>query len=858
MAPPWVAGPSADGKAARRRVADRARVSPSRLIRGARRVGISLGARLPPRLAGAVVRNPLFDAAWYRSTYPDIAATGVDPERHYRLHGVREGRDPNAIFRTRWYQETYPDVAAGRLGPLDHYHLQGWREGRDPGPGFCTEAYLDRYTDVRANGRDPLLHYLRHGHEEGRDPLGGRIGRREVPSGPAFRALLVSHDARAAGAQRVILNVGRSLVMDFGFGVETILLGAGPLDGDFAQLGRVHRLSDPDRDPAEERRLLEGIHASGCETAFVSTVVSGSLVAALADAGFRVVSLVHELPGVIRGLKMEERARTLAQRADVVVVPTRTVLAGLEEVAGPVAGRVVIRPQGLYSRPRPVADRDEARRALCRRLEVAPDARIVLAVGHADLRKGYDLFLQVAIRTLARSPDTVFVWVGWNDPAAHDWTLHDLRVLGIEDSVRLVPDVEDLEPFYAGTGILLLPSREDPFPSVVMEALARGIPAIAFADATGSAELLERGCGVVVPYLDVDAMAGAVADLLADPERRDALGRTGAGIVAAEHDWTDYVTELLALGGRKRRRVSVVVPSYDYAEYLAGRLESIYAQTVTPYEVIVLDDASTDGSLALLERLRSERGWDLRIVPNGMNSGSVIRQWQRGVEMARGDLVWIAEADDLADPGFLAALVGHFDDDAVVMAYSQSRSIDAEGTIITGDYLADLASIDPVRWTRSWVRPGSEELAESLAIRNTIANVSATLMDREALRAALDDLGDEIGDYRAAGDYAVYARLLTRGLLAFEAGPLNSHRLHERSVTSGSYGRRTIEEVARVQHEIRARVTVSPQVRAMADAHLRALCSVFRLPTELAATIAAEEEARREGAPGRAPGDPAG
>ena len=67
--------------------------------------------------------NPLFDGAWYQETYPDVTASGMDPYRHYRRHGAREGRDPSPFIDCDWYLATYPDVAGVGMDPIDHYVL---------------------------------------------------------------------------------------------------------------------------------------------------------------------------------------------------------------------------------------------------------------------------------------------------------------------------------------------------------------------------------------------------------------------------------------------------------------------------------------------------------------------------------------------------------------------------------------------------------------------------------------------------------------------------------------------------------------------------------------------------------------
>jgi hypothetical protein len=141
------------------------------LVRSARRAIARLAVRrVPSVILPYVWHNPLFEADWYRERYPDVRASRLAPERHYRRHGVAEGRDPGPYFDTSWYLAHYPDVASGRMDPLDHYHLFGAWEGRDPGPLFRTRWYLALNPDVREAGIDPLLHYVRHGAHEGRLP----------------------------------------------------------------------------------------------------------------------------------------------------------------------------------------------------------------------------------------------------------------------------------------------------------------------------------------------------------------------------------------------------------------------------------------------------------------------------------------------------------------------------------------------------------------------------------------------------------------------------------------------------------------------------------------------------------------
>jgi len=137
----------------------------------------------------AELRNPSphFDTAAYLDRYPDVRELGPNPLYHYLRHGEREGRkisplfarpngiDPAAIvassplFDAEWYRISYPDVEADGVDPVAHYLNRGASELRNPSPHFDTAAYLDRYPDVRELGINPLYHYLRDGEREGRE-----------------------------------------------------------------------------------------------------------------------------------------------------------------------------------------------------------------------------------------------------------------------------------------------------------------------------------------------------------------------------------------------------------------------------------------------------------------------------------------------------------------------------------------------------------------------------------------------------------------------------------------------------------------------------------------------------------------
>ena len=228
-----------------------------------------------------------------------------------------------------------------------------------------------------------------------------------------------------------------------------------------------------------------------------------------------------------------------------------------------------------------------------------------------ELRKGPDLFVQVAQRLLSDplaadlAPNTWFVWVGHHfDPHLVHWVLHDARTRGLEDRVLFVGACQDTAPYFMAADLFALTSREDPCPTVILEAMESGLAAVAFRDSGGAAEVL-GDAGIAVPYLDVNAMAEAARDLLRDPARRTAMGQGGQTKIRERFTWSRFMGDFLDILEKdynyqrsQRLKVSVIVPNYCHARFLEDRLSSIFEQTLPPHEIIFLDNASTDESVA--------------------------------------------------------------------------------------------------------------------------------------------------------------------------------------------------------------------------------------------------------------------
>lgn len=219
-------------------------------------------------------------------------------------------------------------------------------------------------------------------------------------------------------------------------------------------------------------------------------------------------------------------------------------------------------------------------------------------------------------------------------------------------------------------------------------------------------------------------------------------------------------------------KVSIVVPNYNHAAFLGRRMDSILAQTYTDYEIILLDDASTDGSRKVIEAYRDKA--NIRIQYRESNSGNTFVQWNAGVRMARGEYIWIAESDDYSSNRFLEKLVDILDQNpSVGLAYCQSYKVD-ESDRVVGMQTAYAADLDVNHWRQSYVNRGVDECVRYLVMKNTIPNASAVIFRKSVYEA----VGGADEDSVLSGDWKLWVDMLRVSDVAFTSMLLNYQRFH--------------------------------------------------------------------------------
>jgi glycosyltransferase involved in cell wall biosynthesis len=217
--------------------------------------------------------------------------------------------------------------------------------------------------------------------------------------------------------------------------------------------------------------------------------------------------------------------------------------------------------------------------------------------------------------------------------------------------------------------------------------------------------------------------------------------------------------------------VSVVIPNYNHAKYLKQRIDSVLNQTYQHFEVIILDDRSTDNSVQVIEAYRNHPKVS-HIIVNEKNSGSPFLQWEKGIALSKGDWIWVAESDDWCEPVFLEELITKVND-GISFAFCQTIVINQdEKRILQTNWPYEEELINGGDFIRRYLIGGGY-----------IVNASMCIFRKKYFREVLHDFTR----YKFIGDWVLWHRMAILGKALVSGKQLNYFRKHDADVSGNAY-----------------------------------------------------------------------
>jgi glycosyltransferase involved in cell wall biosynthesis len=707
------------------------------------------------------------------------------------------------LFDSKYYEREY----GIKENAIEHYIKEGSALGYNPSEKFDMQFYVSRYSDVKKSNINPFVHYILHGSIEGRETsekkcLFESINIEETKNGMIF----ISHDATKTGAPLVILDLCKEYSKK-NTNFVIILMSGGELEEEFNKLAPVVNLNlslfeKKDIVVSSEILSLFGMLVKkGFNNCIANTVVSGFLAPFLDLNTINTTYLIHEMTDLIEEYHFDQGAKNIINSTADIIFSSNLVAKPFLETFSEEERVYYIIPQGI-SEKMICKDKQNARKKILTKIgSKNPNVNIILGAGLAQDRKGTDLFLNVINECYNNNKieNLEFIWLGDKDTKYKKWERKELAKLGYKAHIHFIDFVEDPSDYFGAADIFLLTSREDPLPGVALIALKNNIPLIMFENTGGIQEYISDKNGSIIPQFDTSKMTSEIIRIIES-------GMKVESNISVNTTFEYFEKVVKTLERKSTTKVSVVIPNYNYEKYMSERLNSIINQTHKVDEIIFLDDCSKDNSVNVAREILEKSNIDFQIIENKQNAG-VYRQWLKGFDLAKNDLVWIAEADDFAKPDFLESLIFLFDtNEQIGLAYTQSIIVDENSNIIYDDVKFHTDEIDEEKWENSYINDGLSEIEKALLYRNTIPNVSACLINKKYLLG----IEKKILNYKYCGDWFLYSYLLNSSNIAFCHRSLNCFRKHTNNVTTvNTFKNDYIDEVLRIKKYIYSIVKIN-------------------------------------------------
>jgi len=616
--------------------------------------------------------------------------------------------------------------------------------------------------------------------------------------------IFTSHDANLGGAQNLILTLLQWLRSHTDLNIKIVCASNGVQKSRFESLYPTFIVDNDDhRAKHKVREELLRFCGDNVSAIFMNSVVSASLLDYLKPVDAPRILYAHELENSIEKFYGREKLSQSIHLFDAIIGGSQPVIDNLVASYSIDKSITSVLESFIVSSERKASSSQEhesAKQKVMDELGLDSKTKIVLGCGMIEWRKGPDLFVDVA-KKLARSGvnNVSFVWIG---PIPKGKSIVDDYLNGLEGFVKFIGEKTNFKPYFDAADVFLLPSREDPFPLVCLEAADSELPIITFTDNGGTPKFITTAkCGYTVPFEDTTAMADKLNLLVNDGKLKNELGKLGHNAVLnhySDKSAGPKVLEKIRSICSLKPKVSIIVPAYNHGRFLRKRLDSIYKQSFQDFEVILLDDASNDETCTVLNEYKDNA--NTRICINEHNQGSPFKQWAKGISMSNADIIWIAEDDDYCEHNFLKEMLPLFEDPDVSLAYSQSTAVDEDNNIMFSymDYYKHEFN-DYKRWLHQYKNSGQEEITHGLSLVNTIPNASAVVFRKFDTRQWQEQWATSV----LAGDWAFYLHALQQGKIAYLPSHLNYHRRHDQTMTRKTQNAATrFKEVSEVHKDV--------------------------------------------------------
>jgi HAD superfamily hydrolase (TIGR01549 family) len=332
--------------------------------------------------------------------------------------------------------------------------------------------------------------------------------------------IFISHEASQTGAPAVLLSLMQWLKQNTQINFSIVVGASGPWNDKFKELAPTFFM---DEECENQNRQLEDFCGNHVKCVYINTIASALYAEKLSFLQAEFVTHVHEMENTFR--LFEPHTAVLRRICTKFIAVSKGSIEAMEKRFD------LERAEIMFLKP--FIDK---KKELSNDVKKPTSKKAIFGCGTVEKRKGFDLFCKTAASLKARGRnDFRFYWIGRDNKTDMD-ARETINHYDVADVVEFLGTKDYPRDYFEWGDIFLLPSREDPYPLVCLEAAECDMPVICFDERAGGMQsFVENDAGVVVPYLSTDAMADAVAEFLDDESRRKVCGKKAHQKVIERH-----------------------------------------------------------------------------------------------------------------------------------------------------------------------------------------------------------------------------------------------------------------------------------------------------------------------------------
>lgn len=335
---------------------------------------------------------------------------------------------------------------------------------------------------------------------------------------PETDILFINHDESRTGAPRIVFDVAKH--MKNKYKVSVVSLSRGSMTSDFDE--EFGNIIYPDEIYGGEDSLNQAkkiIEKTNPKIVYANSIGSHYFAIAAKELNIPVVFHIHELDIAINLMFRGKKRKEFKNFADVFIAVSNPVYNLLVNGLGCEINKTKL--INAFVDRKKIIDNSNliSEENVSNEIGKVGDELIVMSVGMFIYRKGADTFMKVAKKIKDKGLNVKFVWIGskpFKEPFMSDFEFYSKYFTLVQEKTNPFPYIKQSD-------IFVLPSREDPFPLVVLESMSLGKPTVIFKEAGGIFDAV-KDSGVIVENFDEDKFVKAIEMLIHDKQKREEMG----------------------------------------------------------------------------------------------------------------------------------------------------------------------------------------------------------------------------------------------------------------------------------------------------------------------------------------------